>query len=311
MTQWRVQAMNKLLAGLFGLALLQQTALAQEAPMPPLRPDQVAFRALYKELVETNTALSVGSCTLASQRMAAHLKSAGYQDSDITLFSTSDHPREGGLVALLHGTSKTAKPILLLSHIDVVEARREDWTRDPFTLIEENGFFYGRGTSDMKAMTATWVDAMARFKKTGLRPKRDIKLALTCGEESDAPFNGAEWLAQNHPDWISAAFALNEGGGGETDGHGKLVIQTIQVGEKIFQNYRIEAVNVGGHSSIPIRDNAIYQLSDALLKIRNYEFPIKMTDTTRTYFTRVGAARGGDIGRAMIALAKDPTDKVA
>ena len=303
--------MKKLLVGLFGLALMQQTALAQEAPIGTLRPDQVAFRALYKELVETNTALSAGSCTLASQRMAAHLKSAGYLDSDITLFSTPDHPREGGLVAILHGTSKTAKPILLLGHIDVVEARREDWTRDPFTLIEENGFFYGRGTSDMKAMSATWVDAMARFKQSSFRPKRDIKLALTCGEESDAPFNGAEWLAQKHPDWISAAFALNEGGGGETDGHGKLVIQTIQVGEKIFQNYRIEAVNMGGHSSIPIRDNAIYQLSDALLKIRNYEFPIKMTDSTRTYFTRVGAARGGEIGRAMIALAKDPTDKVA
>jgi acetylornithine deacetylase/succinyl-diaminopimelate desuccinylase-like protein len=129
--------MNKLLAGLFGLAFLPQLAFAQEAPMPPLRPDQVAFRALYKELVETNTALSVGSCTLAAQRMAAHLKAAGYPDADVTLFSTPDHPREGGLVAILHGTSKTAKPILLLGHIDVVEAKREDWTRDPFTLIGE------------------------------------------------------------------------------------------------------------------------------------------------------------------------------
>src|SRR5579864_8430387 len=140
--------MNKLLAGLFVLALLPKTALGQEVPMPPLRPDQVAFRALYKELVETNTALSVGSCTLAAQRMAAHLKNAGYPDADVTLFSTPDHPREGGLVAILRGTSKTAKPILLLGHIDVVEAKREDWTRDPFKLIEENGYFYGRGTSD-------------------------------------------------------------------------------------------------------------------------------------------------------------------
>ena len=150
---------------------------------------------------------------------------------------------------------------------------------------------------------------LARFKQSGYRPKRDIKLALTCGEESDAPFNGAEWLAQNHPDWISAAFALNEGGGGESDGHGKLVIQTIQVGEKTFQNYRIETTNVGGHSSIPVRDNAIYQLSEALLKIRDHEFPLTMTDTTRTYFAKVGAARGDDMGRAMVALAKDPGDK--
>ncbi len=303
--------MDKLLAVIFGLALLPQSAMAQEAPMPPLRPDQVAFRALYKELVETNTALSVGSCTLAAQRMAAHLKTAGYPDTDVTLFSTPDHPREGGLVAILHGTSKTAKPILLLGHIDVVEAKREDWTRDPFTLVEENGYFYARGVSDMKAMSATWVDALARFKQSGYRPKRDIKLALTCGEESDAPFNGAEWLAQNHADWISAAFALNEGGGGESDGHGKLVIQTIQVGEKTFQNYRIETTNVGGHSSIPVRDNAIYQLSEALLKIRDYEFPLKMTETTRTYFAKVGAARGDEMGRAMIALAKDPGDKAA
>ena len=303
--------MKRLLAGIFTLALLPQTALGQEAPMPALRPDQVAFRALYKELVETNTELSVGSCTLAAQRMATHLKAAGYPDADITLFSTSDHPREGGLVAILHGTSKTAKPILLLGHLDVVEAKPEDWTRDPFTLIEENGYFYGRGTSDMKAMSATWVDVLARFKQSGYRPKRDIKLALTCGEESDAPFDGAEWLAQNHPDWISAAFALNEGGGGETDVHGKLVIQTIQVGEKTFQNYRIETTNVGGHSSIPIRDNAIYQLADALLKIRDYDFPLKMTDTTRTFFAKAGAARGGAMGQAMMALAKDPTDKAA
>lgn len=129
--------MNKLLAGLFGLAILPQLALAEDAPMPPLRPDQTAFRALYKELVETNTTLSVGSCTLAAQRMAAHLKAAGYPDSDIKPFSAPGHPKEGGLFAVLHGTSKTAKPILLLGHLDVVEAKRADWVRDPFTLIEE------------------------------------------------------------------------------------------------------------------------------------------------------------------------------
>jgi acetylornithine deacetylase/succinyl-diaminopimelate desuccinylase-like protein len=302
--------MRELLAGLLGMALLPSTVLAQETPMPPLRPDQVAFRALYKELVETNTTLSSGSCTLAAQRMAAHLKAAGYSDTDITLFSAPDHPKEGGLVAILHGTSKTAKPILLLGHLDVVEAKREDWTRDPFTLIEENGYFYARGTTDMKAMDATWVDALARFKQSGYRPKRDIKMALTCGEES-APFNGAEWLAKNHLDWISAEFALNEGGGGRTDGRGKLQIQTIQVGEKANQDYRIETTNVGGHSSIPIRDNAIYQLAEAVLKIRNYEFPLTMNDTTRGYFAKMGAVRGGDMGRAMMALAKDPDDKVA
>jgi len=305
--------MNKLVAGLLGLTILPGAVLAQEAPMPPLRPDQTAFRALYKELVETNTTLSAGSCTLAAQRMAAHLKAAGFSNADVTLFSTPDHPKEGGLVAILHGSSKTAKPILLLGHLDVVEARRADWTRDPFTLIEEKGYFYARGTSDMKAMSATWVDALARFKQSGYRPKRDIKLALTCGEETAGAFNGAQWLAQNHPDWVSAAFALNEGGGGRTDGHGKLVVQTMQVGEKKFQDYRIEATNAGGHSSIPIRDNAIYQLSEALLKIRDYDFPLKMTDTTRAYFAKSGAALGVEdkMGVAMMALAKNPGDKAA
>src|SRR5882762_5567498 len=304
--------MNKLLAGLFGLAFLPQTALAQEAPMPPLRPDQVAFRALYKELVETNTTLSAGSCTLAAERLAAHLKTAGFEDKDVTLFSVPDHPKEGGLVAVLAGTSNTAKPMLLLGHLDVVEAKREDWTRDPFTLIEENGYFYGRGTSDMKAMDATWVDALMRFKQSGYRPKRTIKLALTCGEETTYAFNGAEWLAKNRPELISAAFALNEGGGGRTDGHGKLVVQQIQVGEKAVQNYRLETVNAGGHSSIPIRDNAIYELSDALTKVRDHEFPMKFTDTTRAFFAKASVARGGDdLGRAMEALSQNPADAAA
>jgi acetylornithine deacetylase/succinyl-diaminopimelate desuccinylase-like protein len=303
--------MNKILAGLLGLAILPLTAQAQDAAMGALRPDQVAFRALYKELVETNTTLSAGSCTLAAERMAAHLKAAGFPEADVTLFAAPDHPKEGGLVAILHGSSKTAQPILLLGHLDVVEAKREDWTRDPFTLVEENNYFYARGTSDMKAMDAAWVDALARFKQSGYLPKRDIKLALTCGEESAHAFNGAQWLAQNHRDWISAAFALNEGGGGRTDGHGRLVIETIQVGEKTPQDYRIETTNVGGHSSIPVRDNAIYQLSEALLKIRDYEFPLKITDTTRAFFAQAGAARGDDMGRAMIALAANPGDKAA
>ena len=299
------------LAAIGLVAAVHTAALAEEAPMGPLRPDQVAFRALYKELVETNTTLSAGSCTLAAERMAAHLKAAGFPDADVTLFSVPDHPKEGGLVAILPGTSKTAKAILLLGHLDVVEAKREDWSRDPFTLVEADNYFYARGTSDMKAMDATWVDALMRFKQAGYHPKRAIKLALTCGEESASAFNGADWLAKNRPDLIAAEFALNEGGGGRTDGHGKVVVQSLQVGEKTFQNYRLETVNVGGHSSIPIRDNAIYELADALTRVRDYEFPLRMSDTTRAYFAKSGAARGDDMGRAMMALAKDPTDAAA
>src|ERR1700722_7457991 len=304
--------MHKRMLAAIGLAIAMQMAvMSQEPAMPPLRPDQVSFLALYKELVETNTTLSAGSCTLAAERIVAHLKAAGYADKDITLFSVPDHPKEGGLGAILPGTSQTAKPMLLLGHLDVVEAKRQDWTRDPFTLIQENGYFYGRGTADMKAMDATWVDAFIRFKQSGYRPKRTIKLALTCGEETTYAFNGAQWLAQNRPELISSAFALNEGGGGRTDGHGKLETEAIQVGEKATQNYRLETVNAGGHSSIPIRDNAIYELSEALLKVRNYEFPVKFTDTTRAFFAKAGAARADDVGRAMVALSQSPADKAA
>jgi acetylornithine deacetylase/succinyl-diaminopimelate desuccinylase-like protein len=293
------------------VVVIQTAVLAQEAPPAALRPDQVKFRALYEELVNTNTTFSSGSCTLLAEHIAAHLREAGFAERDLTLFSVPEHPKEGGVVAVLAGTSKTAKPMLLLGHLDVVEAKREDWTRDPFTLIEENGYFYGRGTSDMKGMDATWIDALMRFKQEGYRPKRTIKMALTCGEETTHAFNGAEWLAQNKPDLIAAAFVLNEGGGGRTDGHGKLLLQSIQVGEKAVQNYHLETVNAGGHSSIPIRDNAIYELADALVKVRNYEFPLKFTDTTRAYFAKAGAARSDELGQAMVALAKDPNDQAA
>jgi acetylornithine deacetylase/succinyl-diaminopimelate desuccinylase-like protein len=297
--------------GFAAVMLLVGLAVAEEPPMGPLRPDQQAFLALYKELVETNTTLSSGSCTLAAEHIAAHLKSAGFADQDITLFSVPEHPKEGGVVAVLGGSSASAKPILLLGHLDVVEAKREDWQRDPFTLIEENGYFYGRGTADMKGMDATWVDALMRFKQSGYHPRRTIKMALTCGEETTFAFNGADWLAKNRPQLIAAAFALNEGGGGRTDGHGKLLLESMQVGEKAAQNYRLEAVNPGGHSSIPIRDNAIYELADALTRVRDYEFPAKFTDTTRAFFAKAGAARHDELGAAMVALAKDPNDQAA
>lgn len=304
--------MPKCLAAALALAVVLPVSLpAQEAAMGPLRPDQAVFRDLYKELVETNTTLSSGSCTLAAERIAAHLKAAGFADQDLTLFSGPEHPKEGGIVAVLPGTSKTAKPMLLLGHLDVVEARRADWSRDPFTLVEENGYFYGRGTADMKGMDATWVDALMRFRRAGFHPKRTIKMALTCGEETTYAFNGAEWLAKNRPELIAAAFALNEGGGGRTDGHGKLLVESMQVGEKASQNYRLETVNPGGHSSIPIRDNAIYELADALVKVRDYEFPVKFTETTRTYFAKAGAARDDELGNAMVALANNPEDQAA
>ena len=291
-------------------ALLLAALIAAPATAE-IRPDQAAFRGLYKELVETNTTLSAGSCTLAAERMATRLKAAGFKDSQITLFSTPEHPKEGGLVAVLPGTDPKAKAILLLAHLDVVEAKREDWTRDPFVLVEENGYFYGRGTSDDKAHGAIFTDTMARLQAAGTRLRRPVKLALTCGEETGGAFNGAEWLVKNHKDWIDAAFALNEGSVGIRDKDGKPVSLGMQAGEKVYQDFRIEATNPGGHSSRPRPDNAIYSLAAALTAVGKYEFPAQFSDTTRAYFTETARLTGGETGAAMLRLIADPKDTEA
>ena len=296
---------------LAGAALIAAIAGAAMAQTGGLRPDQAEFRGLYKKLVETNTTLSAGSCTLAAERMAARLTAAGIPASQITLFSVPEHPKDGGLVVVYPGTSKTLKPILMLAHIDVVEANRTDWVRDPFTLIEENGYFYARGSYDDKAQAAIYTDTLIRFAKTGYKPKRTVKLALTCGEETGGAFNGAEWLANNRRDLIDAGFAINEGGGGRSDGNGKLLVQTVQVGEKAYQDYTLTVTNPGGHSSAPIRDNAIYAMSDAVLKVRDYTFPLQFNDTTRTFFTKAAPLYPGEQGRAMAALAANPGDSAA
>lgn len=300
-------------SSVFALAVAAFVAcpLAAQVPtgtMGELRPDQKQFFALYKELVETDTTVANGNCTQAAEQIAARLKAAGFADDQITVFSVPQHPKEGGIVAVYHGTSATLKPILLLAHIDVVAANRADWERDPFKLVEENGYYYARGIADDKMMAATWADALIRFRQEGYKPARTVKMALTCGEETDTAFNGAQYLANNKRALIDADFALNEGGGGDTDGKGHIVAQSIQVGEKIYQDYKLVATNPGGHSSQPVRDNAIYAMSDALLKIREHEFPAEFNATTRVFFERAGAARKDAMGTAMAALAKNPGD---
>jgi len=298
--------MKRIIVAAMSAALLPGAALAQQPT-----PSQAAFRDLYKEFVETDTSVATGSCTALAEKIAGHLKAAGYKDAELTLFKDDMFPLDGGIVAMLPGSDARAKPMLLLGHLDVVNARREDWQRDPFTFIEEGGYFYGRGTSDMKVMDAIWVDMLMRFRKEGYRPKRTIKLALTCGEESGARMNGAEWLSKNKPELIAAEYALNEGGGGDSDGHGKLLTQSMQVGEKSNRSYELTATNPGGHSSIPINDNAIYELSDALEKVRATKFPIRFNDTTKAFFAKAGAARRDDLGKAMIRLAANPSDTAA
>ncbi|MGU3389622.1 M20/M25/M40 family metallo-hydrolase [Sphingomonas sp. M1A8_2b] len=289
-------------------AAILTTPIAAQAQT---RPDQKAFLGLYKELVETNTTLSAGSCTQAAAQIGARLKTAGYADADVTYFSVPEHPKDGGLVAVLKGSDASLKPMLLLAHLDVVEAKREDWVRDPFKLIEEGGYYYARGTVDDKAQAAIWSDAMIRFKTGGYKPKRTIKLALTCGEETTFAWNGAQYLAKAKPDLIAAEFALNEGGGGRLDDTGKRQLLAIQVGEKAAQNYTFLATNPGGHSSQPIPENAIYELADAVKAVQGYEFPVKFTDTTKAFFAASAKAMPGEMGDAITKLLANPEDKAA
>jgi acetylornithine deacetylase/succinyl-diaminopimelate desuccinylase-like protein len=266
------------------------------------------FRETYKELVETNTTLSAGDCTLAAQRMAARLKTAGYPDVDLRVFVPEGHPKEGGLLAVLHGSDPRAKAILMLAHIDVVEAKRGDWTRDPFTLIEEDGYFYGRGASDMKAQAAIWVDNLIRYREEGYKPRRAIKLALTCGEETSSALNGAGWLTKNARDAIDAEFALTEGVDGDLDAQGHRIALEILAAEKTSQNLVLEATNAGGHSSRPVPDNAIYHLVRAVDRVSHFEFPVELDDANRAYFTGMSKIVGGEAGAAMAAVVKNPQD---
>ena len=278
---------------LSAIALALAAATSAQAQSTPAAPGQAAFRELYKELVETNTTLSAGSCTLAAERMAARLKAAGYADGDMKILAPEDRPKDGNLIAVLKGSDAKAKPILLLAHIDVVEAKRADWERDPFTLIEENGYFYGRGASDDKAMAAAFTDAMIRYKAEGFKPRRDVKLALTCGEETPDTFNGVKWLLEKHPEALAAEFALNEGAGGRVDAEGKPVFLGIQAGEKVYQDFQLEATNPGGHSSRPSKDNAIYHLAGALERLGAYDFPVAINEAVRGHFTEMAKIEGG------------------
>jgi len=304
--------MHKALIAVSAIALLMTTAPPAGAQSAP---GEAQFREVYKELVETNTALSNGSCTLAAERMAARLKAAGFPDADLHPFAVPDHPKEGGLVAWYPGRDPKLKAVLLLAHIDVVEAKREDWTRDPFKLVEENGNFYARGVIDDKAEAAIWVDTLIRYKQEKYRPLRTIKIALTCGEESAGAFNGAQWLVENKRDLIDAGLAVNEGAFGELDAEGHRVALEIQAGEKMSQNFRLEVTNPGGHSSRPVKDNAIYRLSAALLRIEAYDFPAQFTDGSRAYFTgmaKIQAAKGNtQVADAMRALVEHPNDAQA
>jgi acetylornithine deacetylase/succinyl-diaminopimelate desuccinylase-like protein len=279
-------------SALSGSVLVAQT-------MPPESEQQLA-REIYKEMVEIKSGYTTGATTPIAEAAARRLKAAGFPDADI--FVGGAIPTKANLVVRYHGTGGR-RPILLLAHTDVVEAKREDWSMDPFTLIERDGYFYGRGTGDDKAQAAVWIANLIRYKREGFRPDRDIIVALTADEEGGGPYNGVQWLLKNQRRLIDADFCLNEGGWGESVG-GKRLSNDVQVSEKYVVNYRLEVRNKGGHSSLPVPDNAIYHLAGALDRLSRFGFPLKTNLVTQAYFAAMSSIEEGSI-RNDLAKAAD------
>ncbi len=258
--------------------------------LPPIADQQLA-REIYKEMIESKSGYTTGCTTPIAESVAARLKAAGFPASDIFVGGAS--PCKFNIVVRYHGTG-AQKPILLLAHIDVVEAKREDWSMDPFQFIEKDGYFYGRGTADDKAQAAVWVANLIRYKREGFKPNRDLIMALTADEEGGGPFNGVEWLLKNHRDLIESEFSLNEGARGEL-ANGKRISHDIGLAEKTYADFRLEARNKGGHSSRPLPDNAIYHLAGALYRLSSFEFPFQLNEVTRAYFQQMAKIETGPV----------------
>ena len=282
--------------------LCTAAAGAQNRAMPPEAERQLA-RAIYKEMVEIKSGYTTGATTPVAEAAAKRLKAAGFPAADIFVGGAS--PTKANLVVRYHGTGRR-RPILLLAHTDVVEAKREDWSMDPYTLIEKDGYFYGRGVGDDKAQAAVWIANLIRYKREGFKPDRDIIVALTADEEGGGPFNGVQWLLANKRELIDAELCLNEGGWGESVG-GTRLSNDVQVSEKYVINYRLQVNNKGGHSSLPVADNAIYHLAGALDRLSRFAFPVKTNDVTRAYFTAMSSIEKGPISADLAAVAKGDT----
>jgi acetylornithine deacetylase/succinyl-diaminopimelate desuccinylase-like protein len=286
--------------------------LTAAAPAADSDPGRAAFREIYKEMVEIDSSPSTGSCTKVVRAAEARLQTAGFGAGELHVVIPDGKPDDGNIVARIRARNPARKGVLLLAHIDVVDAKREDWERDPFELYEENGFFYGRGSADDKSMAAVFLDLMIRLKQeSSFKPRRDIIMALTCGEETSNRVNGVDYLLKNHRELIDAAFAINEGAGGLLSADGKPLTLQVQAGEKIHQVYALEVTNPGGHSSRPVPDNAIYRLAAATTKVSQLSFPIQVTPVVREYFRVSGPLIGGELGATMSAVAKNPQDQEA
>ena len=262
---------------------------------------------IFKQLIEINTTDSVGNVTTASEAMAQRFRDAGFPESDMQILGPND--RKKNLVVRLRGTGKH-KPLLLIGHLDVVEAHREDWTVDPFVFLEKDGFYYGRGTQDMKSGDAIMATTLIRFKKEGFKPDRDIILALTADEEGGKS-NGVDWLVKNHRDLIDAEIVFNHDGGGILSDRGKPVMMTVDATEKLYADFQLSTTNPGGHSSIPRPDNAIYSLTNALNRLEHFQFPFELNQVTRVYYDRMAKVETPDRAAEMKAILKTPPDDAA
>ena len=290
---------------LFIAALFALPGLAADT-MPP-GADQRLAHDIYKEIVEIKSGYTTGATTPVAEAIATRLKAEGFPDADIFVGGTI--PTKANIVVRYHGTGNR-KPILLLAHTDVVEAKGEDWSMDPFVLHEQGGYFYGRGTTDDKAQAAVWIANLIRYKHEGFKPDRDIIVALTADEEGGGPYNGVVWLLKTHRDLIDADLCLNEGGFGE-EMNGKKRANELQPSEKYVINFRVEVHNKGGHSSMPVPDNAIYHLAGALERLSEFGFPMKTSEITRAYFEGAANAQTGSIREDLARIAQGSQEAMA
>jgi len=297
----RVLVLSTIVAAVLVSPVARRGVGAQPAA---LAPHQQLLREIYQELIEINTTNSVGDNTKAAEAMARRLIAAGFPAADVQVLAPA--PRKGNMVARLRGTG-ARRPLLLLAHLDVVEANREDWSVEPFKLLERDGYFYGRGTTDDKAMAAAFVANLIRYRREGFVPDRDLIVALTADEEGGG-HNGVAWLLKEHRALIEAEMALNEGAGGALQ-NGRRVSNSIQASEKIFQNYRLEVTNRGGHSSLPVKDNAIWHLAGGLARLADFDFPVNLDEVNRQFFDWTAAQIGGSLGddiRAVVRGERNP-----
>ena len=296
--------------GLLATMLIAANLQAQQLPQTALdSATRQLARDIFKQLVQIDTTASTGSTTSAAEAMRKRLLDAGFAPTDVVVLGPT--PTTGNMVARLHGRPGSGlKPVLIICHLDVVEARRAEWTTDPFVFTEKDGYFYGRGTQDMKDADAAMVTSFIRMKREGYVPDRDLILALTAGEESGKD-NGVDWLLKNHRNLIDAAFVLNPDAGGVTSKGGKPFLMGVEATEKLYADYRVRATNPGGHSSLPTSNNAIYHVADALGRLEKYTFPFELNTVTRAELATRAKLTHGQEADDLRAILKTPPDDAA